>query len=280
MKGRNEMKIIVIGGSGLIGSKVVEKLGAQGHQAVPASPNSGVNTLTGEGLAEVLKGASVVVDVSNSPSWEDAAVLKFFETSTRNLLTYEAAAGVGHHVALSVVGTDRLSESGYFRAKIAQEKLIKESSIHYSVVHATQFFEFLKGLADISMVGDKVHVPPVLFQPMAADDVATAVGRVAVGPPVNGTVEIGGPEQFRIDELVRRRLATLKDPREVVADPNALYSGARVNDRTLVPEKNARLGETRFETWLTQPAAQIPSAHSQPAGAAPTTGKESHAKAS
>jgi uncharacterized protein YbjT (DUF2867 family) len=255
------MKIVVIGGSGLIGSRLVPKLREHGHEAVAASPNSGVNTLTGEGLAEVLKGASVVVDVSNSPSWDDAAVLKFFETSTRNLLSYEAAAAVGHHVALSVVGTDRLSESGYFRAKIAQEKLIKASSIPYSIVHATQFFEFLKGLADISMVGDKVHLPPVLFQPMAADDVATAVGRVAVGPPVNGIVEIGGPEQFHVDELVRRRLATLKDPREVIADPNALYSGAKISERTLVPGKNARLGETRFETWLTQPAAQIPSAH-------------------
>src|SRR5438874_9027307 len=230
MKGRNEMKIVVIGGSGLIGSRVVARLGAHGHQAVPASPNSGVNTLTGEGLAEALKGASVVVDVSNSPSWEDAAVLKFFETSTRNLLTYEAAAGVGHHAALSVVGTDRLSESGYFRAKIAQEKLIKESSFPYSIVHATQFFEFLKGLADISVVSGKVHLPPVLFQPMAADDVATALGRVAVGPAVNGIVEIGGPEQFRLDDLVRRRLASLKDPREVIADPNALYSGAKIRE--------------------------------------------------
>src|SRR5438270_210301 len=259
------MKIVVIGGSGLIGSKVVEKLGAQGHQAVPASPNSGVNTLTGEGLAEVLKGASVVVDVSNSPSWEDAAVLKFFETSTGNLLTYEAAAGVEHHVALSVVGTDRLSESGYFRAKLAQEKLIKESSIPYSIVHATQFFEFLKGLADISMVGDKVHLPHVLFQPMAAEDVASAVARIAVGSPVNGTVEIGGPEQFRVDELVRRRLASLKDPREVIAEPNALYSGAKVSERTLVPGDNARLGDTTFEAWLAQPASQIPSAKVQPA---------------
>src|ERR1700742_3711493 len=201
------MKIVVIGGTGLIGSKLVNKLRENGHEAIPASPNSGVNTLTAEGLADVLKGASVVVDVSNSPSWEDAAVLNFFETSTRNLLANEAAAGVGHHVALSVVGTQRLVESGYFRAKIAQEKLIKESSIPYSIVHATQFFEFLKGLADISMVGGKVHLPPVLFQPMAADDVATAVGRVALAPPVNGTIEIGGPEQFRVDELVRRRLA-------------------------------------------------------------------------
>ena len=250
------MKIVVIGGSGLIGSKLVVKLRERGHEAVAASPDSGVNTLTGEGLAEALKGASVVVDVSNSPSWEEAAVMNFFATSTRNLLTYEAAAGVGHHVALSVVGTDRLSESGYFRAKIAQEKLIKGSPIPYSIVHATQFFEFLKGLADISFDGDKVRLPPVLFQPMAADDVAGAVGRIAVGPPVNGIVEIGGPEQFRLDELVRRRLAALKDPREVIADPKARYSGAKISERTLVPENNARLGETRFETWLTQSTAQ------------------------
>jgi uncharacterized protein YbjT (DUF2867 family) len=187
-------------------------------------------------------------------------VLNFFTTSTRNLLTYEAAARVGHHVALSVVGTERLSESGYMRAKIAQEKLIKESSIPYSIVHATQFFEFLKGLADISMVGDKVHLPHVLFQPMAADDVASRVGRVAVSAPVNGIVEIAGPEQFRVDELVRQRLASLKDAREVIADPNALYSGAKLGEKTLVPGNDARLGETRFETWLTQPAAQIPKA--------------------
>jgi len=250
------MKIVVIGGSGLIGSRLVTKLREHGHEAVAASPDSGVNSVTGEGLAEVLKGASVVVDVSNSPSWEDAAVLKFFETSTRNLLTYEATAGVGHHVALSVVGTDRLSESGYFRAKIAQEKLIKESSIPYSIVRATQFFEFLKGLADISFDGGKVHLPPVLFQPMAADDVASGVGRIAVGPPVNGIVEIAGPEEFRVDELVRRRLATLKDPREVIADPHARYSGAELGERTLVPGKDALLGETPFETWLTQSAAK------------------------
>jgi uncharacterized protein YbjT (DUF2867 family) len=254
------MRIVVIGGTGLIGSKLVNKLHEHGHEAVAAAPNTGVNTLTGEGLAEVLKGASVVVDVSNSPSWEDAAVLNFFTTSTRNLLTYEAAARVGHHVALSVVGTERLSESGYMRAKIAQEKLIKESSIPYSIVHATQFFEFLKGLADISMVGDKVHLPHVLFQPMAADDVASGVGRVAVSAPVNGIVEIAGPEQFRVDELVRQRLASLKDAREVIADPNALYSGAKLGEKTLVPGNDARLGETRFETWLTQPAAQIPKA--------------------
>jgi uncharacterized protein YbjT (DUF2867 family) len=275
------MKIVVIGGTGLIGSKLITKLREHGHEAVAASPNSGVNTLTGEGLAEVLKSASVVVDVSNSPSWEDAAVLKFFETSTRNLLTYEAAAGVGHHVALSVVGTDRLSESGYFRAKIAQERLIKESSIPYSIVHATQFFEFLKGLADISVDGDKVHLPSVLFQPMAADDVASGVARIAVGQPVNGIIEIGGPEQFRLDELVRRRLASLKDPREVIADPNARYSGAKISERTLVPGNNARLGETRFEAWLTQPAAQIPSVPPQPTGVAVgTKEQESHKIAS
>src|SRR6202007_1070350 len=229
------MRIVVIGGTGLIGSKLVNKLREHGHESVAAAPNTGVNTVTGEGLAEVLEGASVVVDVSNSPSWEDSAVLSFFETSTRNLLKAGAAGGVKHFVALSVVGTERLYESGYFRAKIAQEKLIKNSTIPYSIVQATQFFEFLKGLADISMVGDKVHLPHVLFQPMAADDVATAVGRISVGPPVNGTVETGGPEQFRIDELVRRRLATLKDPREVIADPNARYSGAKLRDRTLVP---------------------------------------------
>jgi uncharacterized protein YbjT (DUF2867 family) len=254
------MKIVVIGGTGLIGSKLVNKVREHGHEAIPAAPNTGVNTLTGEGLAEVLKGASTVVDVSNSPSWEDAAVLNFFETSTHNLLTYGAAAGVRHHVALSVVGTDRLSESGYFRAKIAQEKLIQESSIPYSIVRATQFFEFLKGLADISMVGDKVHLPPVLFQPMAADDVASGVASVAVAQPVNGMVEIGGPEQFRVDELVRRRLASLKDPREVIADSNARYSGAKIAEKTLVPGNNARLGHTTFENWLTQSAAHIASA--------------------
>ena len=265
------MKIVVIGGSGLIGSRVVQKLGAHGHQAVAASPDSGVNSVTGEGLAEVLKGASVVVDVSNSPSWDDAAVLKFFETSTRNLLSYEAAANVRHHVALSVVGTDQLSGSGYFRAKIAQEKLIKESSIPYSIVHATQFFEFLKGLADISVVNGRVHLPPVLFQPMAADDVASGVAKVAEEQPINGIVEIAGPEQFRLDELVRRRLASLQDPREVVADPNARYDGAPVSERTLLPGKEARLGETRFADWLNSPASQPPKAKSPSAAAATAT---------
>lgn len=252
------MKIVVIGGTGLIGSKLVAKLRAQGHEAIAAAPNTGVNTLTGDGLAEALKGASVVVDVSNSPSWDDAAVLNFFETSTRNLLKYEAAAGVKHHVALSVVGTQRLAESGYFRAKIAQEELINESSVPHSIVQATQFFEFLKGLADISMVGDKVHLPPALFQPMAADDVASAVAKVAIEPPLNGTVEVAGPEKFRIDELVRRRLAALNDRREVIADPDARYSGAKINDQTLVPGNGSRLATTTFEEWQAQSAAAIP----------------------
>ena len=254
------MKIVVIGGTGLIGSKLVDKLRQHGHEAVAAAPNTGVNTLTGEGLADALKGAEVVVDVSNSPSWDDAAVLKFFETSTRNLLSAETTAGVRHHVALSVVGTDRLSESGYMRAKIAQEKLIKESSIPYSIVHATQFFEFLKGLADISVVDGKVHLPHVLFQPMAADDVASALATVAVGAPVNGTVEIAGPEQFRVDELVRRRLAAINDHREIIADPNAPYGGATVSERTLLPGNNARIGPTRFETWLGQSTQKIAAA--------------------
>jgi len=250
------MKIVVIGGSGLIGSKLVNKLREQGHEAVAASPNSGVNSITGEGLAEALKGAAVVVDVTNSPSWEDAAVLNFFETSTRNQLIHEGAAGVGHHVALSVVGTERMLASGFFRAKMAQENLIKASSIPYSIVRATQFFEFVKGIADISVVEGKVHLPPVLFQPMAADDVASLVGRIALGAPANGTVEIGGPEQFRMDELVRQHLARLKDPREVISDPSARYSGAEVDDRTLVPGKDARLGETRFDTWFAQSAGK------------------------
>ena len=244
------MKVVVIGGTGLIGSKLVTKLNAHGHEAVPASPNSGVNTLTGEGLAEILKGAEVVVDVSNSPSFEDAAVLKFFETSTRNLLTFEAAAGVGHHVALSIVGTDSLPDSGYMRAKIAQEKLIKESSIPYSIVRATQFFEFVQRIADSATDGNTVRLPPVRFQPMAADDVASAVGRVAMGPPLNGIVEIAGPEQFRFDELIRQGLSARNDPREVIADPDARYFGAKLSENSLVPVGDAQLGETRFEDWL------------------------------
>jgi len=250
------MKIVVIGGSGLIGSKLVSKLRENGHEAVAASPNTGVNTITGEGLAEALKGASVVVDVSNSPSWEDAAVLNFFETSTRNQLTYEAAADVKHHVALSVVGTERLLASGFFRAKMAQEKLIKASSIPYTIVRATQFFEFVKAIADFATDGSKVRLPSALIQPMAADDVASALARIAPGSPVNGTMEIGGPEKFRLDELVRQGLAARKDPREVVTDPHAGYYGIQVSETTLLPAADARLGETRFETWLTQPAAR------------------------
>ena len=259
------MKIVVIGGSGLIGSKLVTKLREQGHEAVSASPNSGVNTLTGEGLAEVLKNASVVVDVSNSPSWEDDAVMKFFETSTRNLLAYEAAAGVAHHVALSVVGSERMLDSGYFRAKIAQENLIKSSSIPYSIVRATQFFEFIKGIADLSTDGNTVRLPPALIQPMAAEDVASAVCRVALGSPLKGTVEIGGPEKFHLDELVRRFLVARKDPREVIADPQARYYGIKVSETTLIAGGDAQLGETRFETWLSQSADQIPATTRQAA---------------
>jgi uncharacterized protein YbjT (DUF2867 family) len=256
------MKIVVIGGTGLIGSKLVPKLREHGHEAVAASPNTGVNTITGEGLAEALKGASVVVDVSNSPSWEDAAVMTFFEISTRNLLHNETAAGVGHHVALSVVGTDRMLTSGYFRAKIAQEKLIKGSSIPYSIVHATQFFEFIKGIADVSTVDNKVRLPHALFQPMAADDVASEVGKIAMGAPVNGVVEVGGPEKFRLDDLVRQALAAWKDPREVVADPHARYYGVEVSERTLIPDDGAQLGETRFADWLKQPGAKtVAAAH-------------------
>lgn len=255
-----DMKIVVIGGTGLIGSKVVTKLGERGYAVVAASPNSGVNTLTGEGLAEVLKGASVVVDVSNSPSFEDAAVMEFFRTSTRNLLSYEAAAGVGHHVALSVVGSDRLPDSGYLRAKVAQEKLIKESSIPYSIVRATQFFEFLKRIADSATEGDTVRLPPVGFQPLAADDVASVMTKMAIGSPLNGTVEVAGPERFRFDEFISRGLIARKDTREVVADPHARYFGTKLSERSLVPSDGAQLGETRFEDWLSRPANQIPPA--------------------
>jgi uncharacterized protein YbjT (DUF2867 family) len=248
------MKIVVIGGSGLIGSKLVTKLDEKGHEAIAASPNSGVNTLTGEGLAAVLEDAAVVVDVSNSPSFEDAAVLEFFQTSTTNLLAAEAAAGVGHHVALSVVGTERLSEGGYFRAKIVQEQLITDSGIPYSIVHATQFFEFALGIAGAATDGNTVRLPSALIQPMAADDVAAAVGRVAVGPPLNRIVEIAGPEQFRLDELVGRVLKSRNDPREVVADPQARYYGISPGKRTLLPEDDALLGPTHLEDWLSQPA--------------------------
>jgi uncharacterized protein YbjT (DUF2867 family) len=262
------MKIVVIGGSGLIGSKLVTMLREHGHRAVPASPKSGVNTLTGEGLAEVLEGASVVVDVSNSPSFEDVAVMEFFKTSTGNLLTYEAAAGVGHHVALSVVGSDRLPDSGYLRAKMAQEKLIKESSIPYSIVRATQFFEFVKSIADSATDGNTVRLPPVRFQPLAADDVAIVVGRVAMESPLNGIVEVGGPEQFRFDELIRLGLSARNDPREVIADPHARYFGTELSERSLVPGDDALLGETRFEDWLSRSASQIPPANPQPTAVA------------
>src|ERR1700735_2305783 len=241
------MKIVVIGGSGLIGSKLVKKLREHGHTALAASPNSGVNTLTGEGLAEALKGASVVVDVSNFPSFEEKASLVFFTTATGNLLRYEQAAGVQHHVALSVVGTERLAQRrpsdgektirGYFRAKLVQEKLIAESSIPYSVVHATQFFEFFESIADASSDGATVRLASVLIHPMAAEDVAAAVGRVAVGAPVNGIVEVGGPQEFRLDEFVRQGLHAQNDPRTVVADPGAGYFGVEVDERTLVPGK-------------------------------------------
>jgi uncharacterized protein YbjT (DUF2867 family) len=246
------VKIVVIGGSGLIGSKLVRKLLEQGHQAVSADLDSGVNTLTGDGLAEALEGADVVVDVSNSPSLEGAAALKFFETSTGNLLDAEEAAGVGHHVALSVVGTERLSESGYFRAKSAQENLIERSSIPYSIVHATQFFEFVGRIADGATEGNTVRVAPVLIQPMAAEDVASAVGRISVGSPVNGIVEVAGPQRFRLDELIRRLLGERRDPREVIPDPHARLFGVEPDERALLPSGDARLAETRFEDWLSQ----------------------------
>ena len=249
------MKIVVIGGTGLIGSNVVAKLSAEGHEAVAASPNSGVNSVTGEGLARVLEGALVVVDVSNSPSFDEQAVMEFFTKSTRNLLQAESAAGVRHHVALSVVGTERMPDGAYIRAKLAQENLIQASAIPYSIVHATQFFEFMKTIADASTSGDTVHLPPVQFQPIAAEDVASAVARVAVGAPRSGIVEIAGPDVFRFDEVVARRLRALGDPRKVIADPDALYYGAKVSRLTLVPTPGAaELGKTHFEDWLSHSA--------------------------
>ncbi|HEX4282479.1 MAG TPA: SDR family oxidoreductase [Solirubrobacteraceae bacterium] len=244
------MKIVVIGGTGLIGSKLVAKLHEHRHNAVAASPNTGVNTVSGEGLPEVLVGASVVVDVSNAPDWDDDAVMHFFTTSSRNLIAAEATAGVGHHVALSVVGTDRLTESGYFRAKLAQEELIEGSSIPYTIVHATQFFEFMNGIADAATDGDTVRLPPALIQPIAADDVASALARVAVGPPRNGIVEIAGPDQFRLDELIRAVLAARKDPRDTVADTHARYFGIAPSGRTLLPGDDASLGGTHFDDWF------------------------------
>lgn len=254
------MKIVVIGGSGLIGSKVVAMVGAQGHDAVAASPDSGVDTLTGAGLAEVLAGAAVVVDVSNSPSFDDAAVLAFFRTSTRNVLTAEAAAGVRHHVALSVVGTERLPGSGYLRAKLAQERLIEASSIPFSLVHATQFFEFVPSIADSATEDGVVRMAPVLFQPVAGDDVAEVVGRTALASPRNGRVEVAGPEQFRMDEFFRTVLAETQDPRQVLTDVHARYFGTELSERSLVPLGEAVLGATRYAEWpgrtRTHPAAR------------------------
>ncbi|GFG54341.1 NmrA family transcriptional regulator [Mycolicibacterium agri] len=250
------MRIVVIGGTGLVGSKVVRLLREQGHDAVAASPNTGVNTLTGEGLAEVLTGAGVVVDVSNSPSLDGDAAQEFFKTATPNLLGAERAAGVGHHVALSVVGTEELAESrGYFKAKLAQEQLIAESGIPYTIVHATQFFEFVNGIADEATDGDTVRLAPAYFQPMASADVAQAVASAAVSAPVNGITEIGGPQRVRLDELIKTALAARNDPRTVVADPAAGYWGAPVGEYTLTPGEGATLYETRFEDWVRESAA-------------------------
>jgi len=250
------MKLVVIGGTGLIGSKLVRNLKQQGHEAVAAAPDTGVNTLTGEGLAKALQGASVVVDVSNSPSFAAKAVMEFFATSTSNLLRYANVAGVEHYVALSVVGTERIPDSPYLRAKNAQETLIKAGGIPYSIVHATQFFEFVTRIADEATQGTTVRLPHVLIQPMAADDVATALARVALCAPANGVVEVAGPEQFRFDDLVRQSLSATNDRRTVVVDPHARYFGAELGERSLIPMGDARLGKIRFEEWLGQPVGQ------------------------
>src|SRR6266480_2878008 len=247
-------KIVVIGGSGLIGAKLVKNLRQQGHEVLPASPSSGVNTITGEGLAEALEGAHVVVDVANSPSFEDKAVLDFFETSGRNLLAAEATAGVGHHVALSVVGTERLLASGYFRAKMAQETLIKASPIPYTIVRATQFFEFVGGIAQSATEGQTVRLSPALMQPIAADDVAAVMADVALAKPLKGTFDLAGPEPIRQDDLVRQFLTATGDGRAVITDPKALYYGINVNDQSLTPGENPRLGTTRFSDWLSRNA--------------------------
>ena len=250
------MKIVVIGGSGLIGTKVVKKLRELDHDVVAASPSSGVNTITGEGLAQALAGAQVVVDVANAPSWEDRAVLEFFETSGRNLLAAEAAAGVRHHVALSVVGTERLLQSGYFRAKMAQEDLIQSSKIPYTIVRSTQFFEFVNGIAQSATDGQTVRLPPALMQPIVSDDVAVALADVAINAPVNGMVELAGPEPIRQDELVRRFLSARQDARQVVTDVHARYYGIELNDHSLTPGDNPRIGPTRFEDWLSRSLSQ------------------------
>jgi uncharacterized protein YbjT (DUF2867 family) len=244
------MKIVVIGGSGLIGSKLVERLRQGGHEVLAASPNSGVNTITGEGLAQALAGAEVVVDVANSPSFEDRAVLAFFQVSGRNLLAAEAAAGVKHHVALSVVGTDRLQASGYFRGKQAQEDLIRAGSVPYTIVHSTQFFEFAGGIAQSAAVGETVHLSPALVQPISSDDVAGFMADVAVAAPLNGIVEIAGPERFGLADMVGRFLKRIGDPRSVTADVHASYFGVELNDRSLTPGDNPRLGQVRFDDWL------------------------------
>jgi len=244
------MKVVVIGGTGLIGSKVVSKLTELGHEAIAASPRSGVDTLTGEGLAEAVAGAEVVVDVSNSPSFDDEPVLHFFTTSTRNLLAAEQAAGVGHHVALSVVGADGVPDSGYMRAKAAQEKLIKESAIPYSIVAATQFYEFVDAIAGSATDGNTVRLSHAAIQPIAAEDVATAVTRAAIGRPVNGITEIAGPEKFGMDDFIRTGLAAYDDPRQVVTDPAARYFGAVIDDSSIVPDSGATIFETRFSDWL------------------------------
>jgi uncharacterized protein YbjT (DUF2867 family) len=250
------MKIVIIGGSGLIGTKLVNNLRQLGHEVVAASRSSGVNTLTGEGLAEVLTGAQVVVDVANSPSFEDKAVLEFFETGGRNLLAAEAAAGVGHHVALSVVGTERLLASGYFRAKMAQENLIKASKIPYSIIRATQFFEFVSAIAQSATDGQTVRLSPALLQPIVSDDVAATVAEIAVGGPLNGTVELAGPEPIRLDELVRRFLSANRDVRKVTTDVHARYFGIELNDQSLTPGDNPRIGSTRFDDWLSRSIPQ------------------------
>jgi uncharacterized protein YbjT (DUF2867 family) len=247
---RADMKIVVIGGTGLIGTKLVARLRQKGHEVVAASPASGVNTITGEGLAEALTGAHVVVDVANSPSFEDRAVLEFFQTSGRNLLAAEAATGVKHHVALSVVGTDRLPDSGYLRAKMAQESLIKASGMPFTIVRSTQFFEFVNAVAQSATVGQTVRLSPALLQPIGSDDVAAAMADVALGAPLNDIIEIAGPERIPLDELARRYLRARKDAREVVADVHARYFGTELNDRSLTPGDHARLGTIRFEDWL------------------------------
>jgi uncharacterized protein YbjT (DUF2867 family) len=248
------MKIVVIGGTGRVGSQVVENLRTKGHEPLAASPDTGVDTITGEGLAEVLEGARVVVDVANAPIWDDAAVMEFFQTSTRNVVAAEATAGVGHHVAVSIVGADRLPDSGYLRAKVAQEEAVKAGSVPYTILRATQFFEFIGGIADSSMVGDSVHLPPVFFQPEAAADVAATVAELAVSEPVQGIVELAGPERFRFDQLVQRYLDANDDARRVTADPHARYFGTELEDGSLVPSGTyPRItAPTRFEDWLRQ----------------------------